>query len=133
MDCNGLFLEIYKHLSRRYSHISEICRMTQELGDSISRDDQVSIHIIIEMRGEEMDKADDCHRAIMLLTDNLPPKEKAFVERCLNTGDSSGIQGEFYGKIAEISGNIRSVLSRCIEIDKVISCRTGGDQSFYMN
>lgn len=133
MDYNVLLLEICKQLQRKYNHVCEIHRMTREMGEAISRDDQVCIHMILEMRRNEMDKADECDKTVGLLIDSLPTYEKGLAQTCLKPDDSQNIEEEIYQKIAGISKNIRSILIRCIEIDKIINRRTTGAESFYLN
>lgn len=54
-------------LQRRYSSIREIDRVTKELEEAFVRGDEVSAVMLLEMRADEMAKADECTDAIWQL------------------------------------------------------------------
>ncbi|SHJ08344.1 hypothetical protein [Parasporobacterium paucivorans] len=131
MEYSEILLGIIRLLQRKYNIISEILGLTKELGEAISRNDQVSIQMVLEMRKEEMDKADACDKAISLMTNCLPREEGDLVRSCLKPDAPDGIQKNDYRKIIEISENIHSVIARCVEIDKVMNRRVAGAASYY--
>ena len=62
-----LMSEVLKRVQRNYMHMVEIERMTRELGDALSRNDQESAQLLIKMRQEEMDLTSEMKGEIQLL------------------------------------------------------------------
>ena len=57
-----LLMEIAKILQKKYTHMSEISRLTEEMAEELSRDDRVSVQMTLGMRGEENEKVRECDR-----------------------------------------------------------------------
>ena len=55
-----LLTEIAKILQKKYTHMSEISRLTNEIAEELSRDDRVSVQMTLGMRGEELEKVKEC-------------------------------------------------------------------------
>ena len=51
-------------LQRRYGSVREIERLTGELAQAFERNDEISANMLLEMRAEEMEKADSCMEEI---------------------------------------------------------------------
>lgn len=51
-----LFTEILKRVQRNYVHIVEIERITKEMADALSRNDQESVQLLIKMRQDELER-----------------------------------------------------------------------------
>ena len=47
-------------VQRRLSLIQGISRLTAELADALSRRDEVSVNMLLQMRADEMGKLDEC-------------------------------------------------------------------------
>ena len=53
------------------SLLNEILELTRQLGEAVSRDDQVSMRMVIAMREDPIRKADAADRAIRALRDDI--------------------------------------------------------------
>lgn len=50
-----LLTEVLKRVQRNYVHMVEIERVTKDLAEAMSRNDQESIQLLIKMRQEELE------------------------------------------------------------------------------
>ena len=99
-----LLMEVLSQSRKKYGCVSEIGRMTKELAEALSRNDKVSAQLLLEMRGEEMAKADTCEKNIRLLVEEAGIQDRERLECLLYR------KGE-YGKPDEESGrNSRRML-----------------------
>ena len=57
-------------LQRRYNVIREISKLSKELSEALSRNDDVSTSMILQMRAEEMAKADECIHELWQLAED---------------------------------------------------------------
>ena len=90
--------EIIKYLKRtlnreyaisvQYGSMNEIFKTTQEMQDALSRDDRVSLEMLISMRQNEIDLAVDCDRDIQYLLSVLTPEKREQVRDWLNHGSA---------------------------------------------
>lgn len=131
----ALWIELLKQYQRKYRYITEIQRITKELGDALSRNDRVAAELLLVMRKDEMTGADQCDRNIMLLRESLHAEERELLEACLRgqkellPEDDKGRQ--WLEKLYDIQAKIRSILQDTIERDKVMNRKIAGDNSFY--
>lgn len=79
-----LLMEVLSQSRKKYGCVSEIGRMTKELAEALSRNDKVSAQLLLEMRGEEMAKADTCEKNIRLLVEEAGIQDRERLE-CLLT------------------------------------------------
>ncbi len=131
MDKQGIYAEIMKKLQKKYGSLNEILRTTQEMQEALSRNDRVSMEMLISMRQEEIELAADCDRDIRYLLSVLGPAEQELAREWLNQGTAKESDGFEAVKISEISSSIRKVLDRTLQIDRMMSQRVAGKDSYY--
>ncbi|WP_097004741.1 hypothetical protein [Lacrimispora amygdalina] len=127
----SILLEILKEMQKKYQSIAEIERITREVGESLSRNDNTAVQMLLGMRQEEMDKIDIINRNIRCLISVLSTDEAVQVESWLKGLEDEKSNGPISGKIIEKGKSIQLLLRRTIEIDKRINTRIAGTQSFY--
>lgn len=127
-----LLLEIAKMLQKKYTYMSEINRLTEEMAEELSRDDRVSVQMTLGMRGEEIEKMRDCNRHLSLFIDNAPLELKEWLMRTL---DGKGAESGKYGKegmlVSRLAGSIRTAWEKTMTIDRHMNKRLAGADSFY--
>ena len=64
------------YLQRRYNILREIGRLTDELTEAIERRDMISAGLIMEMRGEQMERHAACEGELMQTTEKVPELRK---------------------------------------------------------
>ncbi|MGC6172992.1 hypothetical protein [Lacrimispora sp. 38-1] len=127
----SMLLEILKEMQKKYQCMAEIERITREIGEFLSRNDQTSVQMLLGMRQEEMDKADMFTKNINCLISVLPPEEAAKVDNLVKGQENWNPNEQISEKIMEKGKNIQHILKRTIEIDRHISTRIAGTHSFY--
>lgn len=133
-----LILELAKQYRKKYNHINEIRRLTKELGDALARNDKVSAQLLLAMRGEEMAGADGCEKNIRLLIENAGIQDRERLE-CLLSENRASAPGEdlparqkqLLMQIADMKEKIKGILKETVSIDKHVSRRLAGEESFY--
>ena len=63
-------------LQRRYNILREISRLTDELLDAAEREDAISTGLLLEMRGEQMERHATCEGDLMQITEKVPELRK---------------------------------------------------------
>nr|WP_288825998.1 hypothetical protein [uncultured Clostridium sp.] len=127
----SILLEILKEMQKKYQCMAEIERITREVGDFLSRNDQTSVQMLLGMRQEEMDKADVFTKNINCLLSVLSPEEAVRVTDWVKGQENWNPNEQLSANIMEKGKNIQQILKRTIEIDRHISTRIAGTHSFY--
>ena len=126
-----LLSEILKRVKRNYRHVVEIERLTKELGNALSRNDHDSAQLLLKMRGDEMDEATQSKQEIQTLVHDVGEEERGAVEAWLKGEKTDDCKGFEAVKIQELSSQIRQAIKRTIVLDKAISSRMAGEDSYY--
>lgn len=119
-------------LQRRYRAFQEISRLTSELGEAVSRRDEVSASLLLEMRADEISVVDTCYRKIWDMAQAGP--EAAYAIRQLITSDPAAAPpSESFEeqKIYEIRRKTTVLIKEIQEKDRILNRRVGGERSFY--
>lgn len=139
----NLFFQRIMILSyRKMSYLDEILRLTREIGESLDRDDRVSVQLLLVSRQEEMEKLDICRVELHEEADLLQGEELKELESILK-GQFDGPKGEDavimaehgelfnLGKINAYSRMSKKHLDDIIRLDERMSNRVAGEDSFY--
>ena len=126
-----LLSEILKRVQRNYRRIVEIERLTKELGEAFSRNDHDSAQLLLKMRGDEMDEATQTKYEIQTLVFDVDEEKRHDVEAWLRGEESGDLQEFEAAKIWELSSQIKQTVKRTMTLDKEISSRMAGDNSYY--
>lgn len=126
-----LLSEILRRVQRNYVRMVEIERLTKELGDALSRNDQESTQLLMKMRQEEMEHVSEVKSEIRMLLQSAETEEQDKLKSWL-AGDEKCQPDCFEAKkILELSSQITLVLNRTISIDKAINQKLAGKDSYY--
>ena len=125
-----LLMEILKRVQRNYRHMVEIERVTKEMADALSRNDQESAQLLMKMRQDELERFLDSKREIQMLIE-VGGEDKEKLRSWLNA--ESKYQPEAFGekKILELSTQLQQVLKRTIDVDMVFYSSFAGKDSYY--
>lgn len=127
-----LLMEIAKILQKKYTHMSEINRLTNEMAEELSRDDRVSVQMTLGMRGEELEKVKECDHKLHLFIDSVPSDLKEWLTDVINgKAGSSQEYGKEGSLVARLAGNIRNVWEKTMMVDRHMNKRLAGADSFY--
>jgi hypothetical protein len=128
---DSMLIEILKEMQNKYQCIAEIERVTQEIGESMSRNDRTSVQMLLAMRQEEMDQADIHERNVKSLVSALPSGEAVQVRDWIKGNADHKPVSPAAEKLVERGKSLQLVLARTIELDRHISTRLAGKDSYY--
>ncbi|WP_349946680.1 hypothetical protein ABFV83_20765 [Lacrimispora sp. BS-2] len=128
---DSILVEILKEMQKKYMFITEIERITREMGDALSRNDRELVQMLLGMRQDEMNKADVCTKNVECLISALSPDEGSQVREWLNGKGGGNPDNPTAQLLAEKGKSIQLVLKRTIEVDRLISIRLSGKDSYY--
>ena len=118
-------------LQRRYSAIRELDRLTSELEETIIRNDGISAAMVLQLREDEMEKADRCMEEIRQMGES---DRESYEKVCslvdVDPTDAVGGTKE-EEKIFEIRRKTQTVIEKLRRTDQRLNFRVAGDKSFY--
>ena len=126
-------LELLKLVQKEFNSVNEIARLTKELGDAASRDDRVTMQMLLEMRKAEMDTVDGYEKKIVMMEENAPEELKKGLISILKGVPCEELKIKGADQVASIVRSNKKTIDQAIAIDKVISVRLAGKESFYTN
>jgi len=107
-------------MKRTGNLLNELADLTQQLGQSIDRNDQVSIQLIIAMREEPLAK------------EALPDLEEAGqLAAVLNGGPLADGEGGALKMLSDQVAQNRRRLKQVMDLDRVLNQRMGREKSVY--
>jgi hypothetical protein len=83
--------EIEILLQRRYNSLREIERLTREMLDTVSRGDEISLSLMLDMRADEIEKYMVCQEQIWKKAEE-GPLESDTVRRIMDTDPDEGLE-----------------------------------------
>ena len=128
-----LLVEVLKQCRKKFSNMNEIFRLTRELGDALSRNDKVSVQMLLGMRGEEMAAADSSERNIRLMLEQTGIQDTDRLECLLSesSGENTENCQKLINQIRDINLKTKNILRDTIAVDKQVSRKLAGDESYY--
>jgi L-fucose isomerase-like protein len=126
-----MLIEILKEMQKKYQCFTEIERITKDIGDMLSRNDRTSVQILLGMRQEEIDQAEMAERNIQLLLSYVPTNEADLAMNWIKGNQEYISENPIIKKLVEKGNSIRMLVQRTIELDRHISMRLAGKDSFY--
>lgn len=118
-------------LQRRYSAIRELDKLTRELEETINRNDGVSAAMVLQLREDEMEKADRCMEEIWQMGES---DRKSYERICslINVDPATAVgETKEEEKIFEIRRKTQTVIENLRRADQRLNFRVAGDKSYY--
>lgn len=118
-------------IQRRYSAIMEISRTTKELEESLIRNDEISVAMILQLRADAMEQADRCMEEIWQMGEDS--RENYEKLNFLLTSDPEKSVGENQEevKIYEIRRKTQTIIEEMRRVDQRLNQRVAGEKSYY--
>ncbi len=113
---------------RKYNLLSEVMDLSQQLGEALDRNDDVSVRLLVSMRQDPILRLEEIKAAIGSKRDSIPPEEWERVKD-LNGGARPRDEDETV-YLNQVS-SVRRILERVLELDQRLNRRMAGDDSFY--
>lgn len=116
-------------MKRTGNLLNELEDLTQQLGESIDRNDQVSTQLLIAMREEPLAKLQAADKALREQLESLRDPEEAAALAALLNGEATAEQGERTQQMLQeqVAANRRR-LKQIMERNQILSHRLGREQ-----
>lgn len=126
-----LLTEVLTMQQRNCVQMLEIEKLTKEISDALSRSDMESAQLLLGMREDEMVKAYESRHGIQAVLDAVDIKTREELRALLNGTERAALEDFESKKIFELGRQIQKTLERTIELDKAVSCKLAGKDSYY--
>ncbi len=119
-------------MKRTGNLLNELEDLTQQLGQSIDRNDQVSTQMLIAMREEPLAKLQAADKALREQLEALGDREEAAALAALLNEETAADQGDRMQQMLQeqVAANRRR-LKQIMERDRLLNQRLGREQSAY--
>lgn len=114
---------------REYRKCCEVEELTGQMAEVLDRDDQVSLGMLLEMRGEAMSEIGKIRREREILLEASNERRGRLADLMQGVALSSMTRVE--ERILSLAKSTREALSRAQQYDRRVSARLAGDKSFY--
>ena len=119
-------------MKRTGNLLNEVWDLTRQLGESIDRNDQVSIEMLIAMREEPLAKLEDADQAIRDQLEAIPePEDADALAAMLNGGPPADPAKRAQQMLCDQVGSNRRRLKQVQDLDRILNQRLGRGQSAY--
>ena len=123
--------EIIKQYQKQYRIMTELGHLTGELESAIQANDRVSIQLVLEMRQQAIHEMEACRRGVIILIDSIPVEHRGHIKGLLSKADDD-IPGNAQEELLrEKSYKVYEIVRHVIEMDRKLSLKTAGKDSFY--
>jgi len=113
---------------KKYNYLSETMDLTEQLGEALDRNDQVSVKMLLAMRQDPIRCLSELRSTVEERRQALNEEDRARVSALLaGEPPRSGEEQAFQQQTAVVS----RLLERVVELDRRISLRVAGKSSFY--
>lgn len=127
-----LYKEILTVLQKKYNHMTEVCRLTEEMESALQRDDRVSTQMLIVMRQEEIEQLQQCDKDLHLYIESAPQDLKEWLKKAIEGTMSQSVEYDSENNLVlKVSANIRSAWEKTVRIDRYVNRKLAGEYSFY--
>ncbi len=112
--------------------LNEVEDLTRQLAESIDRNDQVSMSMLIGMRAEPLQKLQEADHAVREQLESLSdPDEAAALSAMLNGGAPADSGDRAQVMLCEQVAANKRRLAHILEVDRVLNQRLGREKSAY--
>ena len=119
-------------MKRTGNLLNELQDLTQQLGQAIDRNDQVSIQMLVAMREEPLTKLQDADRALREQLEAMPdPESAAQLASMLNGGLPAQENDKTQQMLCSQVGANQRRLKQIMELDRVLNQRIARGKSAY--
>ncbi|KXL54565.1 hypothetical protein CLNEO_06760 [Anaerotignum neopropionicum] len=131
---NTVFTGILLNLQKKYNKVNEFQDITKQMAASLQRNDLYSFQLLMNMRTELMIDIENMDYAEEELIKSLSEDDEKQIRSAL----SKEMEGKQFAtpdlqRINDIYNKTKRSLQNTVQVDKAISLKVGGENSFYHN
>lgn len=124
-----IVMDALVQMKRTGNLLNELWDLTQQLGQSIDRNDQVSTQMVVNMREDPLGKLQATDRAIREQLEALSQEDAAVLAAMLNGGPPADPAQRPQQMLCEQVASNHRRLNQITGLDRVLSQRLGQDNS----
>ncbi len=124
----GDWLDLTVLERKKYNYLSEVMDLSQQMGEALDRNDQVSVRMLLSLRQDPILQLEELKRSIQMKQESIPAEDRKRLAELLAEAAPENEAEERYARQA---GAARRLLERVIEVDRRLNRRLAGDASFY--
>lgn len=125
---NGDWMDLAVLERRKYNFLCQVMDLSKQIGETLDRNDTVSLRMLVAMRQEPIEALDELKRTIRLRRSEFSLEEQTHIQN-LALGESPNSDSErAYAQQASLA---RRELDRVLELDQRINLRMAGTNSYY--
>lgn len=124
----GDWLDLAVLERKKYNCLSEVWDLSQQMGQAMDRNDDVSVRMLIALRQEPLLQLQELKQAVEAKEKSLAPEDQ---ERLTALREGGGPRGEEETTYRSQAGAALRLLERIVELDKRLNRRIAGENSFY--
>lgn len=113
---------------KKYNYLNEALDLTQQIGNALDHNDQISLKMLLAMRQEPIMYLEELKQTIQARRQDLPPEDQERVQALLS-GASPRTQEE--STFVQQAATVVRLLQRVIELDRAVNLRLTGSSSIY--
>lgn len=113
---------------KKYNLLSEVMDLSRQLGEALDRNDDVSARMLVAMRQEPILRLEELRQTGGARLESLSQEDR---ERVAALKEGAGPQGPDEETYRAQFDSARRLLERVLELDRELSRRLAGDNSFY--
>ena len=113
---------------KKYNYLKEALDLTQQIGNALDHNDQISLKMLLAMRQEPIMYLEELKQTIQARRQDLPPEDQERVQALLS-GASPRTQEE--NTFVQQAATVIRLLQRVIELDRAVNLRLTGSSSIY--
>ena len=115
---------------KKYNYLNEALDLTQQIGNALDHNDQISLKMLLAMRQEPIMYLEELKQTIQARRQDLPPEDQERVQALLSGASPRTQEETSFVQQASIVGRL---LQRVVELDRTVSLRLAGSNSVYHN
>lgn len=113
---------------KKYNLLSEVLDLSRQMGEALDRNDDVSVRMLVAMRQEPILRLEEVRQSGAARLESLSPEDRERVRALREGAAPQGAEEETY---CAQTGSVRRLLERVLELDRRLSQRLAGGESFY--
>lgn len=114
---------------KKYNYLNEVLDLTEQIGQAADRNDQVAMRMLVAMRQDPILSLAEVDDTAKTRLEGLDREERERLEELRSGADQARNDAE--RTFLEQSGRTRRLLERVVELDRRLSLRLAGEDSFY--
>lgn len=116
---------------RRYNSLREVRKLTREAAEAVDRQDDVSVDLVLRMRGEELERCDRIWQEILQSGEESEDAAGEIRRLFQNPPDQVETHSDEEMLIERTRLNCCKVIREIKEQDRILNLRVGRDQSIF--